>query len=381
MRRNFVTISVISAISMLLSGSSAAAQDMIGVSWSGNVYSIDSTTGTSVQIGSTGLGSGANSMTIGPLGEVYCFQRVGPAGNYQSQLVVLDPLTGMATAINAPFSVDVRGAAYDAATGLIFLINDNATSGTGSDALVTYSVATQTVTSIGSTGDTNLQSLAITPDGKIYTYVMLGANQDRLAVLDRNTGAMTIISQAPQTTQSTIQFLTAKDNNTLYAGRDDLHSIDTTTGVMSLLFSGIGADLRGCDYLTPLCYQTYGAGCPGSGGFTPELGLTNCPVAGAGISINISKALGGANAVLFFGTMQSALPMGGGCFLNVQPLLPLTIPLTLGGFGAGNGATSVVGVVPAIASGLTLTAQVFVADPGGGFAGFTASGGLEMPFQ
>lgn len=371
------------SLTLILFGTIASAQDMLGVTWSGAVYSIDSTNGASVLVGNTGLGSGTNSMAVDSQGTIYCFQRIGTLGNYQSQLITLDPTTGFGTPIHSPINEDVRGAAFDPISGHLFLVTDHASNASGSDELAVYDLGTQSIAVIGPTGDINLQSLAITPNGSIYTYAMAGANNDRLATLDRTTGTMTVISPSAQPSLSTIQFLAAKDNSTLYSGRDDLHTIDTSNGVMSFAFSSVGLDLRGCDFLNtaPPCFTNYGTGCPGTGGFTPQLGLTNCPVAGAGISINITNALGGANAVLFFGTMQSALPMGGGCFLNVQPLLPLTIPLSLSGAGAGIGSASVVGVVPILASGVTLTTQAFVLDPGGGLAGFTASNGLEMPFQ
>ncbi|MFG0318665.1 MAG: hypothetical protein ACF8XB_15430, partial [Planctomycetota bacterium JB042] len=80
----------------------------------------------------------------------------------------------------------------------------------------------------------------------------------------------------------------------------------------------------------------------------------------------------------------SAIPMGGGCTLNVFPLFPTPIgpfPLTPGGPGGGNLNFPV--TIPASVDNLvaTVTLQVFVSDPtapGGG--GFSNSNGVALTF-
>ena len=121
----------------------------------------------------------------------------------------------------------------------------------------------------------------------------------------------------------------------------------------------------------------YGQGCPGSGGFTPTLGLSGCALAGSSVTLNVEDGLGGGTAILLFGTQPASLPMGFGCSLNVSPLLPIMPSLPLTGAGPGDGAASLTAPLPANATGLTVTGQVFVVDPGGA-GGFSNSMGLEF---
>ncbi len=125
----------------------------------------------------------------------------------------------------------------------------------------------------------------------------------------------------------------------------------------------------------------YGTGCPGAGGFVPMLSLDNCAAGGAPVSISISKGQGGSTAYLFFGLGQAAAPIGlSGCTLNVAPVFPQPIPVPLSGTAAGAGNATLAGVVPASASGFTVTMQVFVSDLSQPH-GFSNSNGTVMMVQ
>jgi len=120
----------------------------------------------------------------------------------------------------------------------------------------------------------------------------------------------------------------------------------------------------------------YGAGCPGSGSFTPVLSGGGCPKVGDNIHVELSGGLGGATALLFFGLQEAAIPIGGQCLLNIQPVLPLVVSLPLGGTGAGAGTFIVAG-------GITpnplpvLTIQAFVVDAGAA-PGYSNTNGLRI---
>lgn len=131
------------------------------------------------------------------------------------------------------------------------------------------------------------------------------------------------------------------------------------------------------DWTVELEVGAYGAGCPGSGGFVPALKALGAASAGAPLSLAIDQGPGGASGLLFFGLNQAQVPMGFGCNLLVSPLLPVMVPLTLGGSGPGAGSISFGGTVPLSASGVTFTLQAFFADPGVP-AGFTNTNGLEI---
>lgn len=132
------------------------------------------------------------------------------------------------------------------------------------------------------------------------------------------------------------------------------------------------------DYVN--CTTQYGKGCPGSLGLVPVLSAPACAVAGGSAMVDVSNALGGANAIMFLGAQQASTSMGLGCFLNVAPLFPIQLNFPLNGVGPGNGGISIVSGVPAAAQGVTVTLQVFVVDPAG-LGGFSNTNGLELTIQ
>lgn len=123
----------------------------------------------------------------------------------------------------------------------------------------------------------------------------------------------------------------------------------------------------------------YGQGCPGTGGLTPALTLNECPQAGQAVSLTISNAVGGVNALLMFGLQQTQVPIGAtGCDLLIAPILPIVITIPLSGAGPGQGSATVQGVLPVNSSGVIIEFQSFILDPGGPLPGFTATNGVEL---
>ncbi len=134
------------------------------------------------------------------------------------------------------------------------------------------------------------------------------------------------------------------------------------------------------DLATP-CNPAYGQGCVGSGGFTPDLGVDGCAARTAPVQLTITNGLGGAPAFLFLGLNQAAISMGGGCTLNVSPLLPLVVgPLPLSGVGAGNGGIQLTATIPGSVTPGTFTVQAFVADAGSAL-GFSNTPGVSVPID
>ena len=123
---------------------------------------------------------------------------------------------------------------------------------------------------------------------------------------------------------------------------------------------------------------TYGSGCAGSGGFTPVLSLAGCAEPGEIVALGLTKGLGGAGALLLFGTGEAALPLAGGCTLLTAPLLPAMLgPLPLVGAGPGSGFLVLSGSVPPGTAPITLYVQGFVLDPGAP-PGYCASNGVVL---
>lgn len=122
-------------------------------------------------------------------------------------------------------------------------------------------------------------------------------------------------------------------------------------------------------------FLPYGAGCPGSGGFTPALTMDGCPAPSGAVTLGLSNGLGGSLAIVLFSFMQSNIQIPNGCSLLVDPVLPPTITLPLFGTGGGAGAISITGAFPPGLSGYSFSMQAFCADPANSW-GYSATNGL-----
>jgi hypothetical protein len=118
----------------------------------------------------------------------------------------------------------------------------------------------------------------------------------------------------------------------------------------------------------------YGLGCPGSFIITPRLDVFGDPLPGGRLTLAVTKALGGAPAIIALGSSQAVLPLKNGCILWMDPLL-VSVPFVLDGDAPGAGNKTFTGEVPLDAPlGLLITMQVLIADSGAaeGIAGTSA---------
>src|SRR5690606_14301304 len=76
-----------------------------------------------------------------------------------------------------------------------------------------------------------------------------------------------------------------------------------------------------------------GAGCPGEGGFAPQLDLGSCSLIGGPVTLKVSGGPGGSIALVHLGLDEADIPIGAGCSLFMAPVLPTAIFLPL--FGSG----------------------------------------------
>jgi hypothetical protein len=135
-----------------------------------------------------------------------------------------------------------------------------------------------------------------------------------------------------------------------------------------LAICGIASTVR--TYRCAGFFQPYGAGCEGSGGFVPALAGSGCPAGGETITLTVSGGLGGAAGILFLGLGTGSQPLQG-CELQVLPVLPVSIPLLLGGAGPGNGGVALPAGIPPGVPVVDLYLQALFADSGapGGVSG------------
>src|SRR5690606_38715159 len=216
--RSFRLASVLLLVASSVAPASIAG-DMIGVTWTGQVVDIDSTTGAGTLIAISPIKE-LNAMAVTSAGVIYA-----SSGLSASALITIDGTTGQPTptGINAPG--DVRGMAFDS-SGLLYAVLDGVP-----DRLVSIDVGTGQTTQIGPTGLVGIQSLAFA-NGQLYACDG-GANTSTggagLVTLNPTTGAHTDVAPAGGTIVN-VQFLTADGLGNLYGGRQDLYHVDATTG-------------------------------------------------------------------------------------------------------------------------------------------------------
>ena len=110
--------------------------------------------------------------------------------------------------------------------------------------------------------------------------------------------------------------------------------------------------------------SSFGTGCTGSGGIAPTLTVAGCPRPGGDLHLRVERGAGGAMAAILIGGGEGERPVGGRCSLLLQPLYPAMFVTSLDPGGAGEGATSLFGTLPASLPPTTITAQAWIADPG-----------------
>jgi probable HAF family extracellular repeat protein len=127
-------------------------------------------------------------------------------------------------------------------------------------------------------------------------------------------------------------------------------------------------------------FAIYGAGCKGSYGYTPGFyGQGEC-TSSSEISAVLVNGHGGMPGLLLFGSGYSHFAFKPGCVVQIMPLLPPSVFLTLMGSEAGAGSIRLDITLPPGLTPAAITMQFLLMDPGGP-GGFTVSNPLEMNIQ
>lgn len=283
-----------------------AAQDFIGIDFSGTTYLADSHTGVGQQFATNAMR--CNSMARKG-SDLWVDTATGPTLSPVRGLGRLDEQTGVVTIVFPNLGLDLRGLATTNTFGKILgIVND-----TPSDRLVQIDVNSGAIVNLGSTGFTSIQALGLLP-GQFYAWDTTAG----LLRVNHLTGAATDVNPSLGTGGADIQFLCAMHDGRLIGGRSQLFVIDPNTGVATLIGGSGYSDLRGGDerfgYIV-----SYGAACHAQGG-TPTLTVTGAISAPTTLQTRSINHQPGAPGFLCFGFSDS---QAGALHLpfNVDPLL------------------------------------------------------------
>lgn len=310
-----------SAIGSLFAGvlliPALGAQDMIGVSWSGDVYTIDSATGMGGLVGWSGL-SQVNAMAR-RASDGKVFVGGGLRGS-KTKLYEIDPATGAATFVVTVQLGSIRGLAFGAGD-VLYAINDPSAPSIGEDVLHTIDLVTGAAPMIGATGYFGVQGLAY-GNGKLYAWDCGSGSGFGAGLIEINTstGAGTDVSGLNGGTCSDVQALTFSPGGVLHGIHDALYTIDTVTGGLSLVGFGGYSDICGCDFVSAGggLQLTLGGSCPG-------------PMTAA---VSGATPFGSVAILRATGTGSVTIPPGNPCAGTV---LGLNNTVTLAGTTAANG--------------------------------------------
>lgn len=244
-------------LALCLSARKTVAQDMIGIDYSGVLFSIDSETATVFFMSDMHL-AGMQGMAKDSQGRIITsstaghFYRVDP---YRANLELLAIV---------PLPWAIVGIAFGPGDVLYAVTYNNITP-TPSD-LYTIDLASGTFRYVGTPGPfTDLSSLAYNPaDGMLYSHNSALSGQGLIRI-DPASGIGTYVNQ-PTNRQDSVTALCFSQAGTLYAAGGGLATIDLTTGKLTLVNYFYGASILGMEFLNPLPYPmqlSIGGPCPG----------------------------------------------------------------------------------------------------------------------
>jgi len=229
-------------IALLSVASCSATFDAFGVTTTGDVHRIDSSTATTMLLGNCGFG------------EVFDLARAEDGGLWTiaggvtqpSRLISIDPLTGAGTVV-ATLSLggSAHGLAFELGGSLAAIVRSN-TPG-ASDALVRIHPSTFSVTNVGSTQLQHVEGLCLAPEGTLYAWDIgsTGGNGLGLVRLLAN-GAAVDVSAAGG--DSDVLALTIDEVGRVSGAGRKLYELDRITGDKSTISSDTGVEFVGLSF-------------------------------------------------------------------------------------------------------------------------------------
>ncbi|MEO6593539.1 MAG: hypothetical protein ABIP94_02160 [Planctomycetota bacterium] len=271
---------------------------MIAVSWSGQVYALDSYTGAVTWLGA-GL-PGQNASARDDHGRIWSTASGGA-------LTILDPSLPGASFPLPSFAADLHGLANG---GGQFMVGIEAGP---IDTLVRIDKLTGAKTTIGATGFSNIEAL------ENYNYTLYA--WDTVAGLlhvSPQTGGAIDVNPAIGGAGVQIEWLSTRSDGKLVGGQNSLYELDVNTGVVTLIANLGALDLRGADAWQSATHP-YGSGCNGAYGLVSLTAVvTGSPA--AGLTLRSTNHAPNAMGVVIFGLSNTSY--GGGALpLSLDPIL------------------------------------------------------------
>ena len=247
-----------------LASSTAFAQSLIGNSFDGVLYDVNVATGAATNPRSTGTGvESLTGITFAPNGTLYGL--TGFAGTPANSLVTIDPVTGSTTQVGfTGLSVAEGDLAFDPASGVLYGMQHVPSN----RQLFTIDVATGAGTVVGSLGGSEeIEPSAMTfgSDGTLYvldTGIDFGDRPDistRLLTVDKFTGATLTEVTLPIELGYTAGMDFDPVTGQLYVadggvgeGTNDLYLVSPANGAMSVVGqTGVAVGLAGLAFAIP----------------------------------------------------------------------------------------------------------------------------------
>jgi hypothetical protein len=334
---------------------SLTAQDMIGVTFAGQVLRMDSTTGAVTTLASGQAGK--NCLCCTNDNRLISTVRSGSVtAGFRHHLVEIDPFTGAERLLFGSADVgDLRGlvALQQLQPHLILGVRDVG----GPDELVRLDLLTGAVTVLGATGFGSIQDLDFTGSG-------LRAWDLAAGLLQVNGGNGAATDPFPGVGGPAGQQFLVTDPRTFqtFVGGAALHPVQVGTGTVGapLAFAG-NPDLRGAVF-TAARTQRFGSDCGGVGGESNILALGTV-AAGQALTIRSTRHDPGGLGVQIVG-FSEVLHAGQALPIQLDPLLGtvgcrlhVSIDLSLVGVATAAGNLDVTLAMPASAAFLQFYVQ------------------------
>ncbi|MEO6594924.1 MAG: hypothetical protein ABIP94_09255 [Planctomycetota bacterium] len=218
---------------------------MIGVSWSGQVYALDSFTGAVSPL-SAGL-PGQNASARDDHGRIWSTASGGA-------LTIIDPSQSSTSYPLPGFSADLRGLANGGGQFMVGIESGPI------DSLVRIDKITGVKMTVGATGFSHIEALE-NHNYHLYAWDTV----EGLLEVNQATGVATNINPAIGGAGVQIEWLSTRSDGKLVGGQDSLYEIDVHTGVITFIAYLGPLDLRGAD-AWQTATQAFGTGCNGSFG-------------------------------------------------------------------------------------------------------------------